>query len=83
MKHIEIKVKDDSDKPWTEEYQIDNNQDEYKWATRTIKSFNESLKPDEKPRTLLDVKVVMVTHDDEDDDLEDDEDDENDENWEW
>ncbi|PNK59937.1 hypothetical protein [Psychrobacter sp. FDAARGOS_221] len=80
MKHIEIKVKDDRDKPWIEEYQIDNNQDEYKWATRTIKSFNESLRPDERPRTLLDVKVVMVTHDDEDDDLKDDE---NDENWEW
>ena len=70
---ITLTVVDVRNKPWAEDYEIDSHLSYQEWAEETIQSFNDSLRPDEKARTLSSVedKGVFIEHyDDEDEDEE-------------
>lgn len=53
---FKIHVKDDSS-IWWEDYEKDI-PDAHQWAADTIDRFNNSLKPGEKQRELLEVKII-------------------------
>ena len=57
MPKFTITVTDSREKPWIESYDK-NVPDPRKWAEETIAKFNASLRPGERPRTL--VKVVIT-----------------------
>ena len=52
-----IKVRTSDMREWWEDYNMDVKNPQ-KWAEETIKWFNTTLRPMEKPRTLLAVEVV-------------------------
>ena len=51
-KLIRLAVSDASSKSWTEDYEIEKNEDSQAWAESTIQSFNDTLRQGEKVRTL-------------------------------
>lgn len=58
MKKIEIEVKKiGAESTWTEEYEIDSDNTDA-WALKTIQNFNATLRPGEKARELVSVKVL-------------------------
>jgi len=51
----------DPDHAWWEEYNKDTN-DPKQWAETTVKTFNETLRPGEKPRMVIEVVVAPNHH---------------------
>lgn len=65
MKKIRLTVTDIRGADWHEDYDVADDVNENDWAAKTIARFNDTLKPDERARTLKGVEVLAVIGDEE------------------
>lgn len=65
MKKIRLTVTDIRGADWHEDYDVADDVNENDWAAKTIASFNNTLKADERARTLKGVEVLAVVDNEE------------------